>query len=137
MLFPSGNSNSSDMSKLPEDLVSRIDFIAFLFMFNLAKINNDTNIVLLLHDLSTFFSLKYLTRSLSGCINGRKMKKYKKWKIEELNYIKKNFEKIKDKDLVSLFNKKFGSEITIDMLRRQRRKLGARKTRGRLKQLFL
>ena len=59
------------------------------------------------------------------------MKKYKKWKIEELNYIKTNFEKIKDKDLVSMFNKKFGSDITIDMLRRQRRKIGATKLRGR------
>jgi len=59
------------------------------------------------------------------------MKKYKKWKIEELNYIEKNFKKIKDKDLVSAFNKKFSDNITIDMLRRQRRKIGAVKKRGR------
>lgn len=59
------------------------------------------------------------------------MRKYKKWSSEELCYISENCNKMKDKELATLLSKQNGCEITVDMLRRQRRKLKIRKKRGR------
>jgi len=59
------------------------------------------------------------------------MRKYKKWSSEELCYISENCNKMKDKELATLLSKQNGHEITVDMLRRQRRKLKIRKKRGR------
>lgn len=59
------------------------------------------------------------------------MKKYKKWSREELDFILNNCQKIKDKDLAVLLSEKFNTAITVDMLRRQRRKLELKKNRGR------
>tara|TARA_B100000085_G_C18424025_1_gene463938 strand:+ start:247 stop:462 length:216 start_codon:yes stop_codon:yes gene_type:complete len=59
------------------------------------------------------------------------MKKYKKWSKEELCYISENCNKMKDRELATLLSEKNGYEITVDMLRRQRRKLKIRKKRGR------
>lgn len=59
------------------------------------------------------------------------MKKYKKWSKEELCYISENCFKMKDKELATLLSEKTQREITVDMLRRQRRNLKIRKKRGR------
>ena len=56
------------------------------------------------------------------------MKKYKKWSSEELCYISENCNKMKD-----LLTEKCNVEITVDMIRRQRRKLQIRKKQGRHK----
>lgn len=61
------------------------------------------------------------------------MKKYKRWTKEELDYIRENYQKHKDKELAVMLSEKFGSEVTIDMLRRQRRNIGTKKNRGRMK----
>tara|TARA_B100002019_G_scaffold278382_1_gene279156 strand:+ start:1515 stop:1757 length:243 start_codon:yes stop_codon:yes gene_type:complete len=59
------------------------------------------------------------------------MKKYKKWSSEELCYISENCNKMKDKELATLLSEKINEEITVDMIRRQRRKLQIRKKQGR------
>lgn len=59
------------------------------------------------------------------------MKKYKKWSREELCYISENCFRMKDKELATLLSEKAQREITVDMLRRQRRNLKIRKKRGR------
>lgn len=59
------------------------------------------------------------------------MKKYKKWSSEELCYISENCNKMKDKELATLLSEKGNEEITVDMIRRQRRKLQIRKKQGR------
>lgn len=62
---------------------------------------------------------------------GRIMKKYKKWSKEELCCISENCFKMKDQELAALLSEKTGNDITVDMLRRQRRNLKVRKKRGR------
>lgn len=59
------------------------------------------------------------------------MKKYKKWSKEELCYISENCFKMKDKELATFLSEQAQREITVDMLRRQRRNLKIRKKRGR------
>ena len=59
------------------------------------------------------------------------MKKYKKWSKEDLCYISENCFKMKDRELASILSEKTESDITVDMLRRQRRNLKIRKKRGR------
>ena len=59
------------------------------------------------------------------------MKKYKKWSKEDLCYISENCFKMKDRELASVLSEKTESDITVDMLRRQRRNLKIRKRRGR------
>ena len=59
------------------------------------------------------------------------MSKYKKWSSEELCYISENCNKMKDKELATLLSEKGNGEITVDMIRRQRRKLQIRKKQGR------
>lgn len=59
------------------------------------------------------------------------MKKYKKWSKEDLCYISENCFNMKDKELAILLSEKMNYQITVDMLRRQRRNLKIRKKRGR------
>jgi hypothetical protein len=59
------------------------------------------------------------------------MRIYKKWSSEELCFIAENCNKMKDKELAKLLSEKSGNKVTVDMLRRQRRKLQIRKKRGR------
>ena len=59
------------------------------------------------------------------------MRIYKKWSSEELCFIAENCNKMKDKELAILLSERNSCEVTVDMLRRQRRKLKIRKKRGR------
>lgn len=79
---------------------------------------NDTNIILLLHDLSTL----WITIT---------MKQYKKWSQEELDCIASSHSNLKDKELAQLLSEKTGHSVTVNMVRRQRRKLSLSKPRGR------
>lgn len=58
--------------------------------------------------------------------------KYKKWKNEDLIFIKDNFNIMSDVDIAAILNTK-NQKITVHMIRRQRRKIGANKKRGRPK----
>jgi len=63
-----------------------------------------------------------------------KMRKgsYKKWNDAEIQFIKENAGSMKDEDLAMNINRITGSsDITVAMVRRQRRKLNIAKTRGR------
>lgn len=59
------------------------------------------------------------------------MKKYKRWSSEELQFIRENCESIKDKELAEILSEGTPAMVTVDMIRRQRRKLQIRKKRGR------
>lgn len=59
------------------------------------------------------------------------MKKYKNWSREELCYISENCFNMKDRELAILLSERMNCQITIDMIRRQRRNLKIRKKRGR------
>lgn len=57
---------------------------------------------------------------------------YKKWTEAEIQYIKDNANSMKDEELAVNINRITGStDITVAMVRRQRRKLNIAKTRGR------
>lgn len=57
---------------------------------------------------------------------------YKKWNDAEIQFIKENAGSMKDEDLAMNINRITGSsDITVAMVRRQRRKLNIAKTRGR------
>lgn len=57
---------------------------------------------------------------------------YKRWTQAELSFIRDNCELMKDQEIASHLNKITGSDdITVAMVRRQRRKLNICKTRGR------
>ena len=57
---------------------------------------------------------------------------YKKWNDAEIQFIRDNAGSMKDEDLAMNINRITGSsDITVAMVRRQRRKLNIAKTRGR------
>lgn len=57
---------------------------------------------------------------------------YKKWTKEEMDFIANNSKTMKDEDIAAYLNKIDGSRnITVGMVRRQRRKLSIAKPRGR------
>lgn len=57
---------------------------------------------------------------------------YKKWNDAEIQFIRENAGSMKDEDLAMNINRITGSsDITVAMVRRQRRKLNIAKTRGR------
>lgn len=57
---------------------------------------------------------------------------YKKWSEAELQFIRENSGNMKDEELSVKLNEATGSnDITVAMVRRQRRKLNITKTRGR------
>lgn len=61
------------------------------------------------------------------------MATYKKWNDAELQYIKDNLTSFSDQELSSKLSSMTGETITTSMVRRQRRKLGVNKPRGRRK----
>jgi hypothetical protein len=59
-------------------------------------------------------------------------KTYKKWTKEETDFIANNSKNMKDEEIATYLNKIDGSrQITVGMVRRQRRKLSIAKPRGR------
>jgi hypothetical protein len=59
------------------------------------------------------------------------MKSYKRWAPNELQYIKDNINQYNDKDLADKMSQMTSETISTSMIRRQRRKLGIAKKRGR------
>jgi hypothetical protein len=59
------------------------------------------------------------------------MATYKKWTDAELQFIKDNLNNLADKDLAGKLSTITGENISQAMIRRQRRKLGVNKPRGR------
>lgn len=61
------------------------------------------------------------------------MKSYKKWNDTELQYIKDNLSSFSDMELAQKLSEMTGETVSCSMIRRQRRKLGISKPRGRRK----
>lgn len=59
------------------------------------------------------------------------MGSYKKWSDAELQFIRDNLNSLADKDLANKLSGMTGENISQAMVRRQRRKLGVNKPRGR------
>lgn len=59
------------------------------------------------------------------------MANYKKWTNTELDYIQNNHSTVCDEYLAASLSKMTGQNITTAMVRRQRRKLALKKSRGR------
>lgn len=57
--------------------------------------------------------------------------KYKKWSGQDLQFIQDNLQICTDKELAVKMSKMSGENISSSMIRRQRRKLGVEKQRGR------
>ena len=66
------------------------------------------------------------------------MANYKKWSNEEMEFIKNNHGVVRDEELAVKLSQMTGQNVTTAMIRRQRRKLSLKKSRGRpRKQSFL
>ena len=61
------------------------------------------------------------------------MATYKRWNDNELQYIKDNIAGFSDDELAKKVSEMTGETVTYGMIRRQRRKLGVSKPRGRRK----
>jgi hypothetical protein len=61
------------------------------------------------------------------------MGSYKKWSDAELQYIKDNLVLFSDGELAAKLSEMTGENVTYGMVRRQRRKIGINKPRGRRK----
>lgn len=61
------------------------------------------------------------------------MATYKKWTDAEVQFIKDNILSNSDQELANKLSSMTSESITYGMVRRQRRKLGVEKTRGRKK----
>ena len=61
------------------------------------------------------------------------MATYKRWSEAELHYIKDNLNSFSDSELAQKLSTMTGENVTTGMIRRQRRKLGVNKPRGRRK----
>jgi hypothetical protein len=59
------------------------------------------------------------------------MATYKKWTDSEIDYVKNNHQLICDEDLAKKLSQMTGQDISTAMVRRQRRKLDLKKSRGR------
>lgn len=59
------------------------------------------------------------------------MKTYKKWTATELQYIKDNLNAYSDGALATKLSSMTGETVSTAMIRRQRRKIGINKPRGR------
>jgi hypothetical protein len=59
------------------------------------------------------------------------MANYKKWSNEELDFIKNNHGIVRDEELAVKLSQMTGQNVTTAMIRRQRRKLSLKKSRGR------
>ena len=60
------------------------------------------------------------------------MATYKKWNSQEVDFIRNNYA-TKDEELAAKLSQLTGDNITVSMVRRQRRKLSLSKRRGRPK----
>lgn len=63
------------------------------------------------------------------------MANYKKWNQNELQFINDNVALSSDQEIATKLSQITGQNITYDMIRRQRRKLGVVKQRGRPKKI--
>lgn len=63
------------------------------------------------------------------------MANYKKWTPSELDYIQNNHTLLCDESLAASLSKMTGQNISTAMVRRQRRKLALKKSRGRPKKI--
>lgn len=61
------------------------------------------------------------------------MANYKKWTDAEIGFIRDNISQMSDTELANKLSSMTGENITYGMIRRQRRKLGVSKPRGRRK----
>lgn len=61
------------------------------------------------------------------------MATYKRWNDTELQYIRDNLGGFSDHELAKKLSEMTGENVTYGMIRRQRRKLGINKPRGRRK----
>jgi hypothetical protein len=61
------------------------------------------------------------------------MANYKRWSDVELQYIKDNLSSFSDMELAQKLSQMTGETVSCSMIRRQRRKLGISKPRGRRK----
>lgn len=61
------------------------------------------------------------------------MATYKRWNDAELQYIRDNLQNFSDLELAQKLSTMTGENVTYGMIRRQRRKLGVNKPRGRRK----
>lgn len=64
------------------------------------------------------------------------MANYKKWTNTELDFIQSNHELLCDEALASKLSSMTGQNISTAMVRRQRRKLALKKSRGRPKKVI-
>ncbi len=58
---------------------------------------------------------------------------YKRWSDAEIHYIKDNLNTFSDTELAIKLSEMTGETVTTGMIRRQRRKIGVSKPRGRRK----
>jgi hypothetical protein len=63
------------------------------------------------------------------------MNSYKKWSDAEVGFIRDNINTLNDAELANKLSSMTGENITYGMVRRQRRKLGIVKQRGRPKKI--
>ena len=63
------------------------------------------------------------------------MATYKRWSETELQYIKDNLGNFSDVELATKLTEMTGETVSCSMIRRQRRKLGISKPRGRRKKV--
>jgi hypothetical protein len=63
------------------------------------------------------------------------MGSYKKWSDGELGFVRDNISLLSDQELANKLSVMTGENITTGMVRRQRRKLGIVKARGRRKKV--
>ena len=61
------------------------------------------------------------------------MATYKKWTDAEIQYVRDNLSIFSDQELAAKLSEMTGENVTYGMIRRQRRKLGVSKPRGRRK----
>ena len=65
------------------------------------------------------------------------MANYKKWTESELNFVRDNHTTMNDLELSSKLSQMTGQSISTAMIRRQRRKLSIKKSRGRPKKVSI
>jgi hypothetical protein len=63
------------------------------------------------------------------------MANYKKWTESELNFVRDNHTTMNDLELSAKLSQMTGQNISTAMIRRQRRKLSIKKSRGRPKKV--
>ena len=62
---------------------------------------------------------------------------YRKWTSNDLEFIKNNSNTMKDSELAQQLSASTGNDITVAMIRNQRRKAGLSKNRGRKPQILV